>query len=327
MSDNARKLPRHGRHGLLSYTVLPDHTARITAFNQLDLGANTILELPEFVGEERIPVSELQGFRYVQGLERIVIPDCIHIPGGNPFMGCGDLKEVVVSPGHPTLETVSGQLISRADKRLIWTPIHPVTLECCVADGVQIIADRAFFGGANRIVIPGSVKKVLGNPFFLCVNARVELCNGQTALAVEDGVVFSHDKKTLLRYPAWKTNAEYAIPDGVKCIAEGAFYGAVHLKRIAMPDSVTTMKSSAFYACSDLEDVRLSSRLASISQYAFFHAGLKRLVVPEKVKSIGREAFGRDLEELILTGDTVLRTGALNCLSKDCRVLMPPEKN
>ena len=53
----------------------------------------------------------------------------------------------------------------------------------------------------------------------------------------EDGILFSKDGTTLLRYPNGKNNTKYIVPDGVQTIGDSAFlcsnnisllYGKIH---------------------------------------------------------------------------------------------------
>lgn len=85
---------------------------------------------------------------------------------------------------------------------------------------------------------------------------------------VVDGVLFSKDGKTLVRYPMGRTDAHYTLPAGVTAIAYGAFSDAVHLTGISLPFG-----------------------LESIGEYAFYRTGLTHIAVPLTVRSIGDGAF------------------------------------
>lgn len=333
MSDNVRKLPRSDTWSIWSYDVLPDRTARITAckfesdaWSSGEYAPVGTLTIPEFVGEgrKRIPVSELSGLLDTDGVSRIVIPDSVSIPEGNPFFCCSAVEEVSVSPNHPTLMVVDGQLISKPDKRLIYVPESSGSIECRVADGVEILGDRAFGCNLQKIILPASVKEVRGNPFFDAIDVHLELSDGQTALVDEDGVLFSTDRKTLLRYPAWKPECRYRIPEGTQEIAGYAFNEAEALEQVTMPDSVTKIGYGAFIACTGLAKIRLSENLEEIPTRAFAFTALKRIAIPAGVKVIDHYAFPRELQELIvLGGETHLLSDALSGLSRNCLVRAP----
>jgi len=61
-----------------------------------------------------------------------------------------------------------------------------------------------------------------------------------------DGVLFSKDKKNLVRYPC-KRYGNYNIPDGVTSVKSQAFAYCYNLKSITIPDSVTFIVPGAFY--------------------------------------------------------------------------------
>ena len=88
-------------------------------------------------------------------------------------------------------------------------------------------------------------------------------------LMVEDNILFSKDKKTLIRYPNNKLDKEYIIPNTVNKIESSAFYGCTALTSITIPDGVTTIGSSAFLGCTSLTSVTIPSGVTSIGSSAF----------------------------------------------------------
>ncbi len=76
---------------------------------------------------------------------------------------------------------------------------------------------------------------------------------------VQDNVLFSGTDR-LVCYPGARKDAFYQIPDGIKTLEQDAFCGAANLKKVGFPKGVETIA------------------------YAFRHAGLTEVVVPETVK-------------------------------------------
>ena len=83
-----------------------------------------------------------------------------------------------------------------------------------------------------------------------------------------DGVLFTHDLKTLVRYPMNKAGQYYSVPEGVEIIAESAFHNCTQLKHVTLPGSIDR-----------------------IGDYAFSETELLTLELPAKPVSIGAAAI------------------------------------
>ncbi|MBR2912898.1 MAG: leucine-rich repeat protein [Oscillospiraceae bacterium] len=103
-----------------------------------------------------------------------------------------------------------------------------------------------------------------------------------------DGVVFTKDKKTLVKYPAGA--GSYAIPDGVEVLGAYSFYFTA-AGEIVFPESVKRIES---HACMGLDAARLElpQNLEYIGNSAFSNLrGIYSLVIPESVSVIDNSAF------------------------------------
>ena len=63
---------------------------------------------------------------------------------------------------------------------------------------------------------------------------------------VVDGVTFSADGRTLIKYPTDKFYKEYVIPEGTEIIGKKAFAGA-QIGKVTIPTTLTHINDSAFY--------------------------------------------------------------------------------
>ena len=61
-----------------------------------------------------------------------------------------------------------------------------------------------------------------------------------------DGVLFTADYKTLVRYPPKKNGTDYVIPDSVVNIRSCAFRNCEFLENIILPNSLTRIGEEAF---------------------------------------------------------------------------------
>ena len=89
-------------------------------------------------------------------------------------------------------------------------------------------------------------------------------------LMVEDNILFSKDKKTLIRYPNNKLDEEYTIPESVTTIGSSAFLGCTSLTSVTIPEGVTTIGENAFYNCSALTSVTIPEAVTKIGSSAFY---------------------------------------------------------
>lgn len=90
-------------------------------------------------------------------------------------------------------------------------------------------------------------------------------------------------------------NTKITIPstfDGkaVTSIAAGAFAGT-EITSVSIPDSITSIGNEAFQGCSGITKVMLPTKLKTIGKNAFRATGLTMITIPETVTSIGSMAF------------------------------------
>lgn len=144
-----------------------------------------------------------------------------------------------------------------------------------------------------------------------------------------DGVMYTKEMETLVRYPSNREGSSYNIPASVETINTNAFSYNQNIKTMDIPDTVTTLGDGAFlnakgltsvnipgsirhienYAfdgCTKLSDISIGNGVEEIGQDAF--AGLRALVeiaIPESVTTIGNNAFYGwwDLERVSLSSN------------------------
>ena len=94
----------------------------------------------------------------------------------------------------------------------------------------------------------------------LCLNEFGENLNRyiRNDYVIEDGVVFSRDKKTLYKYAPEKYDVKYVIPPTVETVRVKAFEDNSYIEDIELPANVTHIGSRAFYNCSHLKQIKWS---------------------------------------------------------------------
>lgn len=87
------------------------------------------------------------------------------------------------------------------------------------------------------------------------------------------------------------TLVEVSMGNAVEVIGDEAFEGCVALKVLKLNDNLKTIGTMAFGMCTSLESVDLPMSLQNIGKGAFGMSGLKSIVIPGSVQSVGEQAF------------------------------------
>lgn len=82
------------------------------------------------------------------------------------------------------------------------------------------------------------------------------------------------------------------LPDGIERIESGAFANCNGLKKVNFPETLNVIKDRAFLNCNLLTKVILPETLAELDDFAFYNTGIKQLVLPKKIASVGVNVFG-----------------------------------
>jgi hypothetical protein len=121
------------------------------------------------------------------------------------------------------------------------------------------------------------------------------------------GVLFDKQIKTLIVYPAGKSDSSYTIPNSVTAIGNEAFSGCTGLTRVTIPNSVTAIGNEAFSGCTGLTSVTIPNSVTTIGDAAFSGCtGLTSVTIPNSVTSIRPYTFSgcNGLKEVTLSRRT-----------------------
>ena len=128
--------------------------------------------------------------------------------------------------------------------------------------------------------------------------------NGQKTIIIPKGI------KTIGRACFAGTNVEEVVlPEGIETIDSDAFNFCTKLRKINFPETLKVIGHGAFKGCFFLETVILPKTMKEISDYAFYEAGIKQLILPENVNFVGTEVFaGTDIETTDIPEDFTLNS-------------------
>jgi len=234
-------------------------------------------------------------------LETISIPDSITVMKEGVFYGNMDLREIVVSPDHQVLEIINGALVDKTRQSLICLPSTLEIGHFTVPEGIKRIGSFAF-GYCTQLVsvdIPDTVTEIGSNAFIDCSSlsaitipdsvlsvdslifqnceklTEVMVSPSHPTLSTVDGVLLDKKGETLLFCPMGYDCNKCTIPEGVSCIAHGAFFYCEKIESIVIPEGVTTIYGS-FNNCSNLVSITIPDSLVYVKDNPF--SGCKRLI-------------------------------------------------
>lgn len=223
---------------------------------------------------------EASTFYYCFELQNVNVPEDSKITriDDNAFYGCGELTDFSMPAGV--------------------TFIGKGAFEGCILlnfdlpEGLEYAGDGAFERtGLTEINIPETVT-YFGSMFCPNVKKYTVEPDNQYYSSDEAGALFNKDKTVFIAYPSSAEAKEYGIPEGVKTIAEGAFFLNLNLEKVTIPAGVKEIGESAFAIALSLKELVIPEGVETIGDTAF-HASIKleKLVLPSSLKEIGSSSF------------------------------------
>jgi len=139
------------------------------------------------------------------------------------------------------------------------------------------------------VTIPSSVTNIHAWAFDYCSGLMsVLVAEGNPCYKSVNGLLLTKDGKVLVQ----GINGDVAIPSGVTCIGNSAFYGCSGLTGVMIPDGVTNVEEYAFGDCIGLTSVKIPDSVTSIGDWGFSGcSGLTSVTIPDSVTTIGNGAF------------------------------------
>ncbi len=164
-----------------------------------------------------------------------------------------------------------------------------------IREGTVGIADNSFdYGNIQKLILPSTIKYICPSAFYSSKISEIAVSDDNSEICVIDSVIYSKDMTRLIKYPDFKTDESFTIPDTVYEIDEKAFENCKNLISVTVPDSVYYIGNSAFSNCENITDLNLPEGVQYIGAGAFVNCdGLdKTFDIPDSVTSIGENAFG-----------------------------------
>jgi|GEM_PF-985749 len=238
-------------------------------------------------------------------LTSVALPTGIITIGQRAFDNCVSLKSIVI----PDSVVEIGTSAFRNCKKLIYVslPSEITCLSVSVFSGCSSLTDieltekiesieaNAFLNctSLEEILIPSSTSSISVFAFDGCASLNCIYVNENNAKYSSDseGVLYSADKKTLIKYPIGKEVISYTINDDVTEIGDYAFKGSNKLKEILICDGLTKIGQYSFLNCTNIDTIKISKNVEQIGTGAF-RAGVKSVDVDKENVSYSSDDEG-----------------------------------
>lgn len=214
----------------------------------------------EVILPEGVKELEQRAFLRAHNLKNISIPSSLRIIGNDAFRFCDSLEKIELGPN------------------------------------TEYLGDGIFYGCKHleEIVINGSFNWnnnwIFNSTPFGYLDSIKSIVSHNSNFVVYDEMLFSADKKVLLKCPVNKTNVN--LPKEVELISSWAFFNCRHLQSISLPEGITYIGACAFERCSSLREVRLPNSLTQIMSDTFsLCTELSYIQFPSNLSYIHKDAF------------------------------------
>ena len=235
-------------------------------------------------GLEKIGASAFKG---CTALKSIIIPSSVTVIGDGAFADCPNTDIYCEASAKPTGWKES---FASPDAYITWgyhdcfvyksvNNVFYYEFNYTNPNGVNISVPSTYknapvsavsfssCGEIRKIKLPETVTKIYDYSFKGCNNLNditVSAENGSYKSV--DGVLYTKDGKTLVKYSARKNNAAFVLPTGVENIAPYAFEKCTGVISICLPQSLINIADSAFSGCFKLIEVVNNSSNISVKK-------------------------------------------------------------
>lgn len=202
---------------------------------------------------------------------------------------CGSFSET--SGNISELDLSEADIVSGGDSYGIYFSPTGDMVDLYTKDGEIGTQMFYFCGTLTRVILPRSTASIAPNAFEGTMLESLVMPEENAAYTTRDGVLFDHAVTQLVKYPALRGDADYAVPQSVSSIGDYAFEGSSNLHSVTLPDGLASIGENAF-ANSRLERAELPSSVRRIGSRAF--SGCQQLasvVLPSSVDAMGMGVF------------------------------------
>jgi len=254
--------------------------------------------IPSKINEKPVTKIEGKAFYYNQEVSKVTLPASVTNVGLFNFSSCEKLTSIDVAEDNPSLTSNDEILFSKDLKLLIQAPSQ-LSGNYRIPKGVVGLGRSAFRGcKISSLHIPAGVMNAGTYTFSDLPNLKaITVDDANPQFSSIDGVLFNKPKTRLIKFPQTR-GGDYAIPEGVEELANGAFANNQKIQSIALPNTLKFIRRDVFLKCRNLTNIELPDSLEVIEPLSFSLSGIQKVNLPKNVKEIGSIAF-RHCEGLV----------------------------
>ena len=212
--------------------------------------------------------------------------------------------------------TISGTGAIKDDpaNKTNWSTFAKQITQIVIGEGITSIGGNLIRGTRGATVyIPKTVTEIKHNSAQTTFNngsdVRIVLDPENANYIMENGVLFTADKKTLVKY-TMDAPVSYTVPDGVVTIAAKSMALVSKLESVSLAESVTTIEDYAFQSATGLTEFTFPDTVTSIGAYLFQNSGVKSIRLGHGLTTVHNYAFWKAINlEYAFISNTVTSLG------------------
>lgn len=221
-----------------------------------------------------------------------------------------DIKNTTIVGGDPTAyygtykatddNVLPQYLFSRSKLLYITVPKTITTIEKeCFANSASL----------KELSIPASVTSIEGSFVNGCTSLTIFYVEGGNTYMAYNGVLYSKDGYTLVRYPEGSTATSFTVRSAVTTIGDYAFYNTKPTT-VNLPSQLKKIGGCAFYSAK-VTSISLPTTLTTLDHNVFAYSAITSLSIPASLTSVTTTSFSAmySLTQFsVATGNTALST-------------------